>query len=194
MSAPDLIGLTLDLVMTLALGPGVGLYVLPHGWYSGIRDLVRKNQVSQDVNYDDDDSDCLPNYALATRLNAEVMREVTGSSSQLNDRELAGAFDRELGIASSRNDDIDLPLKTSSGKPKDKSPHSSRASSEDSTGVMNFIPSYFASSKNPSIESNPEESTDDASVVDDFEILTDTEINSVDTANPATKSFLETNL
>jgi hypothetical protein len=161
------------LVMTMALGPGFALYVVPHGWYDAIYSFLcqrtnNDNLVNENEKSDEDNSqkfdEISPNSLNSIEMNPFDLILGDDSSLQLlSSSQLETSLDRELGIDVELNNDdvfrIDSPVIG------DRSPtHSETSNSRASSNGIHFVSSHF--SRNSSTDEFEEE----------FELLSESEI------------------
>jgi hypothetical protein len=176
------------ILMILALGPGIGLYVLPSGWFSYLKRLFNAQDSSS--------AECDKFDARYSQVGNVAPDNSEDRSSE--EREI----ERSLGLTNERLDSGSDVEPAGSDKERASRSRSSSAGYDTSDpAVIKFVQSYF-SSKHNSAESNNDDTDDDAFALDnEFEIVTEAEITSVDAnqeiseaENRRRSSFLETNL
>lgn len=142
--------------MTVALGPGIGIYVLPSGWFETLCETVRggPKRISQPDVVDELESEQISKL-LTQQVDAPMEYEVSN--------------------------DVDEPMLPEKCDPAVDLERVSRSSSEASAGGgMRFITSYFSSSPKRERSNNgsaEDIEMEDEALVDEFEILTAADIN-----------------
>ena len=156
--------------MTIALGPGVVLYVFPDGLYDFLRNIFISNQNNDetDGNEGKKEDDIPERYTSGSALHQYLLRSDSFKEFELNpfdnsdsslqllsDTQLDITLDKELGIDAQLSDD-DLKLDSLSSR-----------SSGSSGGGIRFVSSHF--SRNSSSENFEEE----------FELISESELKDI---------------
>lgn len=158
--------------MTMALGPGIVLYVFPEGLYELLRNFFIPNQNTDETDAKDcsEKSDDIPERELLSEsaLHQYLVKtefkdfelnpfDYTDDSSLqlLSDTQLDMTLDKELGIDAQLSDD-DIRLDSLSSR--------SSRSSASSNGAIRFVSSHF--SRNSSSEN----------IEEGFEMISDSEV------------------
>ena len=158
--------------MTVALGPGFGLFVLPSGWFDSICETIRRRSTSDCKEGGSPDGiDELESNEMFSR---QLAQEVNSSEFDLA-REPTP--DDDLLLTATTN----TPIAASESNIERVSRSSSDASAGGGTGGgMRFISSYFASTPQRTPKSSDEELEpevyDQDELADEFEILSAAEI------------------
>ncbi|KAI1304095.1 hypothetical protein HDE_01869 [Halotydeus destructor] len=143
------------LLMTIALGPGIGLHILPSGWLDQVRRLTTGDSTGSGSSSRlalDDDEQQDEHLNLSQQLIRELSSDSVGQDEQVTlDQEL-GLTDRPEVITTS---DTERKVSTGSG--------------------INIVAGHFSSSKSSASLSSQ---TDD-NMADEFEILSENEINEI---------------
>lgn len=150
--------------MTLALGPGIGLNVLPSGWFAALRSLVQ-NSPEEEAEFE---------AKLAARLDNEMAGHLADQSSSCSSS--GGRSSSEEKEASnsrkSSSENVALPVGRLSR---------SSCGSESSNASMKFISGYFSTKPTNLSGQEDEESCsigdEDDEIDNEFEIVTEAEID-----------------
>lgn len=164
--------------MTIALGPGIALYVIPEGFYEIIRSFLKQNQKNDET--DSEKVDENTRDSMGAQLNEQALHELSLNSCQFNsfelnpfendikndsslqllsDSQLETSLDKELGIEVQLSNDEDMKICSSNS-----SNSSNSGRSESSSGGIHFVSTHF--SRNSSTDN----------IEDDYELISDTEI------------------
>jgi hypothetical protein len=166
--------------MTIALGPGIALYVIPEGFYEIIRSLLNQNPKNDET--DSEKVEENTRDSMMSQLNEQALDELSLNSCQFNSFELNPfentkndsslqllsdtILEKELGIDVQLSNDEDIKICSSN------SSNSSR--SDSSSAGIRFVSTHF--SRNSSSDN----------IEDDYELISDTEI--LDSAKDSSRS------
>lgn len=168
-----------SLMMTLSLGPGIVLYVIPEGFYQMIGSILNSKTDQNDKKDDENLKEDL-GESFDPQLNEQDLHELSLNSSQFNafelnpfesdlrndsslqllsESQLYSTLDNELGIKVTLNNDEEIKIFSSNSSNSGKSD-----SSHSNSSGIHFVSTHF--SRNSSSEN----------IEDDYELISDTEI------------------